>query len=271
MDPRLTEAVRAVRTLLPRVPQVGIVLGSGLGAFGESLEGAVSIPFSSIPHLPRPTVAGHAGNLTVGSLATVSVACLRGRVHLYEGHAVRDVVFGVRLLVALGCRAVLLTNAAGGIQKGLAPGSLLLVTDHLNLTGQNPIAGPSYRFVDMTHVYDVELGDAARQAARTTGVSLAEGVYAGLLGPSYETPAEVRMLRTLGADAVGMSTVLEAIALRALSVRVGAVSCITNLAAGISGAALSHHEVEQAANAAKHSFEALLREWVTRISVMPEG
>ncbi len=194
------------------------------------------------------------------------MACLRGRVHAYEGHPVERVVFGARLLAELGCRAVLLTNAAGGIRADLAPGSLMLLTDHLNLSGQNPLVGWSPgghpAFIDLTQAYDRRLLEAARRAARGIGFELPDGVYAALLGPSYETPAEIRMLRALGADAVGMSTALEVIALRERGVPVGAVSCITNAAAGLSAALLDHTDVQQTAARARESFEALLDAWV---------
>jgi purine-nucleoside phosphorylase len=252
---------------------VGVVLGSGLGAWASQLPQAQALPYASIPFMPAPSVAGHSGRLWLGQRGSVRVACLEGRVHAYEGHPVERVVFGVRLLAALGCRSVLLTNAAGGLRPELPPGSLLLITDHLNLTGRNPLVGLTPEgghppFIDMTRAYDAELGDAARAAARELGQSLAEGVYAGLLGPSYETPAEIRMLRTLGADAVGMSTVLETIALRERGVRVGAISCITNLAAGLSPTALSHAEVQATAAEAKHRFSALLDAWVTRAGTL---
>lgn len=268
IDPRIEEAAQALRPRLGDAPaRVGVVLGSGLGGFVDALAGAERIPYSSIPHLIAPTVPGHSGFLCVGRLGAASVVCLSGRAHLYEGHPVEDVVLGSRLLAALGCGAVLLTNAAGGIRAGLAPGDLLLLTDHLNLTGHNPLRGPSYRFVDMTHTYDVGLIEAAREAATGAQVPLHEGVYAGVLGPSYETPAEIRMLRALGADAVGMSTVLEAIALRHLGVRVGGMSCVTNLAAGLSGSLLEHREVEAAAMQARTKFQAVLSGWVTRVAL----
>jgi purine-nucleoside phosphorylase len=216
--------------------------------------------------MPRPSVAGHPGELWLGRLGEVSVACLRGRVHAYEGHPVERVVFGARLLAELGCRAVLLTNAAGGIRADLAPGSLMLITDHLNLSGQNPLVrwAPEGHpaFIDMTRAYDPRLLAAARQAAGGAGIELFEGVYAALLGPSYETPAEIRMLRAVGADAVGMSTALEAIALRERGVLVGAMSCITNAAAGLSAAALDHTDVQQTAARTRERFEALLDAWV---------
>ena len=257
--------------------KVGVVLGSGLGAFGDALEEA--IPYAELPGMPLSRVAGHAGNLRLGKVGGVGVACLQGRAHLYEGHDANTVVFGVRLLARLGCSAIVLTNAAGGIAPGLRPGDRMLITDHLNLTGKNPLAGPlgegnaalvhqpaahidrdtsALRFVDMAGAYDRRLNELAHQAARDSGSVLREGVYAGLMGPSYETPAEVRMLRTFGADAVGMSTVLEVIALRQLGVRVAAISCITNLAAGISEMPLHHADVQAVSNRTAGPFVALL-------------
>ena len=259
LDARVGDALRVVRARTPLVPRIGVVLGSGLGAFTDALSGATKIPFEDVPHMSRALVPGHAGALCLGHVDAAPVACLSGRLHLYEGHDVRDAVFGVRLLAALGCRAVLLTNAAGGIREGLVPGSFLLITDHLNLTGTESLIGAREPFVDMSHTYDAQLCTAARRAAAETSVRLHEGVYAGLLGPSYETPAEIRMLRTLGADAVGMSTVNEAIALRHAGVRVGAVSCVTNLAAGLSPVSLDHRDVEATAARARHEFVALLR------------
>ena len=268
--PKLDEAVNAVRARHDGTPAVGVVLGSGLGAWADGLSGATKIPYAEIPNMARSNVIGHAGNLCLGRSEGVPVACLQGRVHLYEGHELERVVFGVRLLARLGCRAVVLTNAAGGLGEGWAPGDLMLVTDHLNLTGRNPLSGPNDgalgpRFPDMTEAYDRELGGLAREAARATGVTLREGVYAALLGPSYETPAEIRMLRTLGASAVGMSTVPEVIALRHMGVRAAAISCITNLAAGLSPTRLDHSEVEATATSARDRFTALLSAWVSRI------
>jgi purine-nucleoside phosphorylase len=244
-------------------PVIGVVLGSGLGAFGEKLEHRIA--YEEIAGMPTSRVPGHAGFLRVGIVEGIAVACLQGRAHLYEGHPPSSVVFGVRLLAALGCRAVLLTNAAGGIAPTLRPGDRMLITDHLNLTGHNPLAGadesPARKFIDMAGAYDRRLGELAHAATRDLGVPLRQGVYAGLLGPSYETPAEVRMLRALGADAVGMSTVLEVIALRQLGVRLGAISCITNLAAGISDTPLDHDEVQAIAQATAGPFVALLSRW----------
>jgi purine-nucleoside phosphorylase len=227
--------------------------------------------------MPQSTVVGHAGNLCLGLAGGVPVACLQGRVHLYEGHDPERVVFGVRLLARLGCRAVLLTNAAGGLAAAFTPGDLMLVTDHLNLMGKNPLSGANIeafgpRFPDMTDAYEPALRNAAREAAAETGTTLHEGVYAGLLGPTYETPAEIRMLAALGASAVGMSTVPEVIALRHMGVPAAAISCITNLAAGISKTKLDHSEVEATARMTRDRFTALLSAWVQRAAAaFPEA
>lgn len=272
----LAQAARTVREQAPLTPKVGIVLGSGLGAWADTLTDRAAIPYERIPEMPRSAVVGHAGNLVVGHAGAVPVACLQGRVHMYEGHSPERVVFGVRLLAELGCEAVLLTNAAGGIDAAFEPGSFMLITDHLNMTGKSPLLGPNDasvgpRFPDMTHAYDPGVCAAARLAAKEQGVSLHEGVYAGMLGPTYETPAEVRMLRTLGAHAVGMSTVPEIIALRHQGVPAGAISCITNLAAGISKTELNHAEVEETAKRTHAMFVKLLSSWVshTAASVQP--
>jgi purine-nucleoside phosphorylase len=263
---RLGDAAAFVtRAIGGAAPRVGLVLGSGLGALADELGEAARLSYSDIPHLPTSTVAGHAGKLCIGELGGVRVACLQGRVHAYEGHPLSRVVFGVRLLAELGCSTVLLSNAAGGIAERLHAGSLMRIVDHLNLLGDSPLRGENARgprFPDMSQAYDAELGRLCEQAARETGVSLEQGVYAALLGPSYETPAEIRMLRALGADAVGMSTVPEVIALRQLGVRVGAVSCITNLAAGLGEGLLSHTEVEATAARVRSEFSRLFRRWV---------
>lgn len=265
---QLSEAAAKVQSLAAPAPTVGVVLGSGLGAFGDTLSDLTKVSYAEIPHMPRSAVVGHAGNLCLGRVGDAPVACLQGRVHVYEGHPLESITFGVRLLAKLGCRAVLLTNAAGGIADGFVPGDLMLIVDHLNLMGRNPLVGPNDdsgpRFPDMTRAYDAELCDMARQVAGELGVDLKEGVYAGLLGPSYETPAEIRMLRTLGADAVGMSTVPEVIVLRHQGIRVGAMSCITNLGAGISKTPLDHSEVEETAKKARTKFSGLLGQWVQR-------
>jgi purine-nucleoside phosphorylase len=249
-------------------PRFGLVLGSGLGGFTATLGETVRMPYADIEGFPATSVAGHGGELVVGTCGGARVACLSGRVHLYEGHSPERVVFGVRLLAALGCETVILTNAAGGIRPDLAPGSIVLLRDHLNLTGQNPLVGPALapfpRFPDMTHVYDPDLRALARAAAAESSIHLTEGVYAGLLGPSYETPAEIQMLKKLGADVVGMSTVNEAIALRHRGVRVGGLSLVTNLAAGLAGRPLDHAEVQATAAEARERLEILLVGWLTR-------
>ncbi len=267
----ISEPARAAKSLGGRRAEVGLVLGSGLGGLAATLSSAERIPYSDIHGMPVSTVAGHAGNLWFGTVSGVPVACLQGRAHAYEGHDTDAVCFGVRLLAALGCHTVLLSNAAGGIAPGMSAGDLMLISDHLNLTGKNPLVGPNDerigpRFLDMTHAYDVAVQSGARSAAQTVGISLREGVYAGLLGPTYETPAEVRMLAALGASAVGMSTVLETIALRHVGVKVGAISCITNLAAGISKTPLSHAEVQETADRVRGQFTELVHEWVKAVA-----
>jgi len=270
LERQLGEARDAVRQRCERTPAVGLVLGSGLGAFAKGLADATRLPYDTIPHLPSPTVSGHAGQLNIGLLGEVPVACLQGRVHLYEGHEPERAVFGVRLLARLGCSVVLITNAAGGIRPSFQPGTLMLISDHINLSGKNPLTGPNEaglgpRFPDMTQAYHPKVAQLARQAAEATGAKLEEGVYAAMGGPSYETPAEIKMLRTIGADAVGMSTVPEAIALGHMGVPCGAVSCITNMAAGMTGDALDHSEVEATAAQARDRFVLLLTAWIERI------
>jgi len=264
---RADETAAAIRARVALKPRVGVVLGSGLGAFGDTLDGGVKIPYGDLPHLPSSRVVGHAGNFCFGSVNGVPVACMQGRVHLYEGHPIASVVHGVRTMARLGVSAVLLTNAAGGLEPSWAAGDLMLVADHINLTGLSPLSGPNEdalgpRFPDMTHAYDPSLRAALRDVAGAAGIPIREGVYAGLLGPSYETPAEVRMLRMLGAHAVGMSTVHEVIALRHMGIAVGALSCITNLAAGISAAPLDHKEVEETARAKRAALLTLLTGWI---------
>ncbi len=263
---RLREAASAVLSRA-EPPQLGLVLGSGLGHLADSLEDAVRVGYADIPHMPMPSVAGHGGELVLGSLGGVRVACASGRVHLYEGHGAERVVFAARLLATLGARSVVLTNAAGGMGPGLSPGSLMVIDDHLNLTGQSPLVGPNDdalgpRFPDMTRAYDAAWADLAFELGRRAGLSIARGVYAGLLGPSYETPAEIRMLEALGASAVGMSTVLETIALRHMGARVLGISCVTNLAAGKGNAALDHAEVAEVAARTRHDFAALVTQIV---------
>jgi purine-nucleoside phosphorylase len=273
---QLDEAAAVVRKRMRSAPVVGVVLGSGLGAWGDELEDLVKLPYAEIPNMPVSTVPGHPGNLCIGKSGGNVVACLQGRAHLYEGHTAERVTFGVRLLARLGCRSVLLTNAAGAVRPALPPGNFMLVKDHINLTCTNPLVGENeetlgLRFPDMTHAYDPRLAALARDAASEVGLTLHEGVYAALLGPSYETPAEIGMLRALGADAVGMSTVPEVIALRHMRVRAAAISCITNLAAGLSPTALHHSEVEETAMRSHDRFVALLTAWVSRVAVAALG
>jgi len=266
---RLDDCVFAIRKRVSIEPRVGLVLGSGLGAFADTLDELVKIPYRDLPHMPASAVVGHAGNFCFGRARGVPVVCMQGRVHLYEGHPIETVVQGVRTMARMGVRLVLLTNAAGGLEPSWSAGDLMIVTDHLNLTGTSPLAGPNDdalgpRFPDMTRAYDPALREALADAAREAGVPLREGVYAGLLGPTYETPAEVRMLRGLGAQAVGMSTVAEVIALRHMGVRVAALSCITNLAAGISPRPLDHAEVEATARARRDDLLKVLGGFVAR-------
>jgi purine-nucleoside phosphorylase len=266
---RVAETVRAVRAKTSLEPRVGLVLGSGLGAFADTLDGLIKVPYSELPHMHASAVVGHAGNLCFGKVGGVPVVCMQGRIHLYEGHSAEAVVHGARTMARLGVSSVLITNAAGGLEPSWEAGDLMLMTDHLNLTGQTPLLGPNDdalgpRFPDMSTAYDLGLRDAAREVARAAGITLREGVYAGLLGPSYETPSEVRMLAKLGAQAVGMSTVLEVIALRHMKVKVGALSCITNLAAGISKTELDHAEVEETARKKRGDLVKLLGGWIEK-------
>jgi purine-nucleoside phosphorylase len=268
---RLDETVRAVRakTSGKPEPRVGVVLGSGLGAFADGLADLVKVSYSEIPHLPASNVVGHAGNLCFGNVEDVPVVCMQGRIHLYEGHPIWQVVHGVRTMLRLGVKCVLLTNAAGGLADGWAAGDLMIVTDHLNLMYHHPLVGPNEealgtRFPDMTNAYDAELRAQLEDVAREEKIELRQGVYAGLLGPSYETPAEIRMLKVLGAQAVGMSTVPEVIAVRHMRGRVAALSCITNLAAGIGKGELDHKEVEETAKARREDLKRLLRGWILK-------
>jgi purine-nucleoside phosphorylase len=266
---RLDDCVFAVRKRISASPRVGLVLGSGLGDLAETLEDLVKIPYRDLPHMPLSAVAGHAGNLCFGRLSGVPVVCMQGRAHLYEGHSVDSVVLGVRTMARLGVDSVLLTNAAGGLDPTWAPGDLMVVTDHINLTGASPLVGANDavlgpRFPDMTAAYDPELRAIVAAVALEAGIVLRSGVYAGLLGPSYETPAEVRMLRLLGAHAVGMSTVNEVIALRHMGLRVGSLSCIANLAAGMAAGFIDHADVQAAALSRRDALAKLVGGWVAR-------
>lgn len=257
------------RAKIEIAPVAGIVLGSGLGGLAERIEHAVRIPFSHVPGFPTATVAGHAGQLLVGTLAGRPVVALAGRFHMYEGHDAALAAFPVRVLKALGAPVYIASNAAGGVRRTFNPGDLMLIADHMNLMFRNPLFGPTEpgdeRFPDMSDPYDPSLRGVMRDAAREIGVPLHEGVYCGLLGPTYETPSEVRMLERLGVDAVGMSTVPEVIMARAIGMKVVAVSCITNKAAGLSHEKLSHAEVMDAGKAVASRFEGLITEFVRRL------
>jgi purine-nucleoside phosphorylase len=244
---RLDEAAAFVRARAPLEPQVGVILGSGLGAFGDSLEGATAVPYTEIPHFPASTVVGHGGSLVLGRCRGVPIAVMKGRVHFYEGYSLEQVVFPARVLGRLGIKTLVVTNAAGAVNKAYAPGELMVIEDHINLLG-NPMLGPNEealgeRFFDMSEAYDRGLRDAAEAACGAARVRSHRGVYLALTGPSFETPAEIRAFRTLGADAVGMSTVPEVIAARHMGIRVAGLSCLTNMAAGVLDQKLDHREV----------------------------
>jgi purine-nucleoside phosphorylase len=260
---KVTEAADAIRSRVRDVPRIAIVLGSGLGDFAGSLGNAVSMPYEELPHWPASRVIGHEGRLVVGESRGRTIAALAGRVHAYEGHDLRTVTFAVRALGLLGVKTLILTNAAGGINTGFSQGALMVIDDHINMIGSNPLVGPNddrfgARFPDMSEVYALRLRGVADRAGAALGMTLPHGVYVALLGPSYETPAEIRYLRTIGADAVGMSTVPEAIAARHMGIDVLGISCITNMAAGVLPQPLNHAEVMETARRIRGQFIALL-------------
>ncbi len=267
MSDELRAAVAVVRERASVAPVVGVVLGSGLGSFADAVEDPVCVSYGEIPGWPVSTAMGHAGTLVLGVFGGVPVAVMKGRAHLYEGHAPAKVAFGVRVLGLLGVRSLVLTNACGAIDTSLEPGQLVAISDHLNLQGASPLVGPNDdalgpRFPDMSHAYDPALRAAAHQAAARLGIELGEGVYAAWLGPAFETPAEIRMLRALGADLVGMSTVPEVLAARHMGIRCLGLSCVTNMAAGILPEPLDAEHVLRVGAAASGSLVALLREVV---------
>ncbi|MBI3050645.1 MAG: purine-nucleoside phosphorylase [Acidobacteria bacterium] len=267
---RVEAAVEAIRRRHRTPPDVAVVLGSGLGEAADALAEATTIPYADLPHWPVARVVGHPGRLVIGRFAGRSVAALAGRVHLYEGHGPADVVFAIRVMGRLGVRVLVLTNAAGGVNTALRAGTLMIIDDHINLLGVNPLAGENDerfgpRFPDMTEVYSRRLRAVADEAAAARGVPVAHGVYAAWPGPSYETPAEIRYLRTAGADAVGMSTVPEAIAARHMGIEVLGISCITNMAAGVLPQPLRHEEVLDTARRVRGAFTALLEGIVERL------
>jgi purine-nucleoside phosphorylase len=267
-----TRAESAAQFLLLQTtlrPTIGLVLGSGLGGFADELSEATRVPYANIPSFPHSTAVGHAGHMVIGKVGDVAVAAMQGRVHLYEGYSPREVAFPTRVFGRMGIRALILTNAAGGINLEYKKGALVLITDHINLQGHNPLAGPNDdrlgpRFPDMTQAYCKPYREIVLRAANRLGKTVHQGVYAGLLGPSYETPAEIRYLRTIGADLVGMSTIPEVIAARHMGLKVLAISCVTNMAAGISDEILNHEDVLATGERVKGDFVALLR------AVLPE-
>lgn len=272
MTDDFTKAEAASKFLLSQTsvrPRIGLVLGSGLGGFADELSDATRIPYNNIPFFPRSTAIGHAGQMVIGSAAGVPVAAMQGRVHLYEGYSAQEVAFPMRVFDCMDIHAVILTNAAGGINLEYKQGALVVLTDHINLQAHNPLVGANderygSRFPDMTQAYWKPYREIALAAAKKAGKTLYQGVYAGLVGPSYETPAEIRYLRTIGADLVGMSTVLEVIAARHMGIKVLAISCVTNMAAGILDQVINHEEVLETGERVKGDFVALLR------AVLPE-
>ena len=252
-------------------PRIALVLGSGLGGFADELGDPVRVPFQDIPHYPCPTAEGHAGRLVIGTIDGVPVAAMQGRVHFYEGLDIKQVVFPMRVFGRMGIRAAILTNAAGGINLRLKPGCLVVLQDHINLQGCNPLIGPNderlgTRFVDLSKAYDGKYREMAAREGKHLGADIFQGVYAALPGPSYETPAEIRYLRTIGADVVGMSTVAEVITARHMNIRVLAISCVTNMAAGILDQPITHEEVLETGRRVRGQFTALLRGVIPEIA-----
>ena len=252
-------------------PEIALVLGSGLGAFADEFSDVTKIPYAEIPYFPRSTAIGHAGTLVVGTVGKIPVCGMQGRVHLYEGYSVKDVSFPIRVFARMGVKAVILTNAAGGIKREFVQGKLVVIKDHINLQGANPLSGPNDerfgpRFPDMSSAYDRRFREMALGEGNRTGIGMYEGVYAALPGPSYETPAEIRYLRTIGADLVGMSTVPEVIAARHSGIRVLGISCVTNAAAGILDQPLDHRDVLETAERVKGQFIGLLKAVIPRIA-----
>jgi purine-nucleoside phosphorylase len=268
---RAEAAARYIFSQTSLRPKIALVLGSGLGAFAEEFSAAARIPYAKIPHFPQSTAIGHAGQLVIGKVGQVAVAGMQGRVHLYEGYSVKEVAFPVRVFARMGVKAVILTNAAGGIKREFAQGSLVVIKDHINLQGVNPLSGANEerfgeRFPDMSVAYDRRFREMTVGEGNRLGIGMYEGVYAALSGPSYETPAEIRYLRTIGADLVGMSTVPEVIAARHSGLRVLGISCVTNAAAGVLDKALDHREVLETAERVKGQFIALLKAVIPRIA-----
>ena len=267
-------AERAAKFILAKTklrPRIALVLGSGLGDFADEFTSAVKIPYAKIPHFPRSTAIGHAGRLVIGNVGQVPVAAMQGRVHLYEGYSIKEVVFPVRVFSRMGIKAIILTNAAGGINRNYSQGCLVLIRDHINLQGVNPLTGPNderfgLRFPDLTQAYDREFQGFVTEEGKKVGLTIHQGVYLAVPGPSYETPAEIYSFRTIGADLVGMSTVPEVIVARHSGMRALGISCVTNMAAGTTDVPLNHLEVLETTQRVKAQFIALLRAVIPRIA-----
>jgi purine-nucleoside phosphorylase len=268
---RATAAADYIRSLTPLTPRLGIILGSGLGNFASQVESPTTIPYADIPHFPQSTVEGHSGKLILGTIAGVPVAVMQGRVHAYEGYALSEVTFPTRVLGLLGSKSLIVTNAAGAINTSYKQGSLVAISDHINLTGSNAALGPNEanfgpRFFDMTTAYSPQLRALAQAEAAKQNIPLPEGVYLAVLGPSYETPAEIRAFRTLGADLVGMSTVHEVIIARHMGLEVLGISLVTNMAAGVLNEAINHAEVMETGRRVEHQFTSLLKALIPQVA-----
>ncbi|MBA4535085.1 purine-nucleoside phosphorylase [Brevibacillus halotolerans] len=267
---KILEAKAFIEEKLTEKPTIGLVLGSGLGVLADEIEETTVIPYNEIPHFTKSTVVGHKGQLVIGKLKGKQVVAMQGRFHYYEGHELEAVVFPIRVMKAIGVETIIVTNAAGGINESYKPGDLMLISDHINLTYRNPLIGGNdeslgARFPDMSEAYSKRLRKLSKEIAATLGIQLQEGVYAGLLGPSYETPAEIRMLRILGGDAVGMSTVPEVIVARHMNIEVLGISCISNMAAGILDQPLSHDEVMETTEKVKAEFLSLVKSVIEKM------
>jgi len=268
---RAEHAARIIRSRTTETPRIAIILGSGLGAFADDFENAVAIPYEDITGFPRSTAEGHAGRLVIGKIDQVPLMAMQGRVHFYEGYSLEEVTFPIRVFKLLGIKTLILTNASGGVNVQFTQGALMIISDHLNLMGDNPLRGPNDgrfgpRFPDMTAVYSPDLQEIVIEEAKVLNVEVRRGIYAALAGPSYETPAEIHLMRNLGADAVGMSTVPEAIVARHMDLEVLGISCITNMAAGISDEPINHDDVMATGDRVKETFTQLLRKVVGRIN-----
>lgn len=267
---KIETTVNFIKTKSSPMPKVGIVLGSGLGDFVDKIDNKIIIPYSEIPNFKKVTVQGHDGKLILGKINGVDVAVMQGRFHFYEGHLLDEVVFPVRVLAKLGIKNLVLTNAAGGVNLGYQPGDLMILTDHINLTGHNPLIGPNDdelgpRFPDMTHAYDTQLIELLTESAEELSLSVQKGIYAGVLGPTYETPSEIKMIRILGGDVVGMSTVPESIVANHLGIKVCGISCVTNMGAGIRDQKLSHDDIKDEALKVMSNFTNLLNLFISKI------